>query len=125
MTWVKLDDLFPDHPKVRRAGPAAAWLYIAGICYCARHLTDGLIVDVALAGLGQYGEQRARKLAEALVAAGLWEREDGGYRVHDYLSFQPSRQVVERQRETKRRAGEAGGQASARARAEAGGQAGA
>lgn len=109
MTWVKLDDLFPEHPKVQRAGQAAAWLHVAGICYSSRYLTDGIVPDAALAGLGQYGRGRARKLADVLVEAGLWERVNGGYQVHDYLDFQPSRQKVEQQREVKRQAGQAGG----------------
>ena len=109
MTWVRLDDLFPEHPKVQGAGQAAAWLHVAGICYSSRHLTDGMIPDAALAGLGQYGKGRARRLADALVQTGLWEQVNGGYRVHDYLDFQPSREKVEGQREAKRRAGQAGG----------------
>ena len=111
MTWVKLTDVFPDHPKIRMAGQAAAWLYVAGLCHCARHTTNGLIVDVALPGLGGYGNSRVSKLAQVLVNVGLWERQDGGYMVHDYLDFQPSREVVERQREQRRRAGQIGGQA--------------
>ena len=108
MTWVKLDDLFPDHPKVQAAGQAAAWLHVAGICYCSRYLTDGLIPNVALAGLGQYTKSRARKLADVLVRVGLWEQEDGAYRIHDYLDFQPSREQVERQRGSPSSAASAG-----------------
>lgn len=115
MTWVKLDDLFPDHPKVRRAGPSAAWLYVAGLCYCLRYLTDGVVPNEALPGLGQYGTLRARHLAGVLVSVGLWEQRDGGYYIHDFLEYQPSKEKVEGQREAKRRAGQAGGQARARA----------
>ena len=43
MSWVKIDDHFSDHPKVVQAGPEAAWLYICGLCYCAKYLTDGFI----------------------------------------------------------------------------------
>lgn len=119
MTWVKLDDLFPDHPKVRQAGPSAAWLYVAGLCYCARHLTNGKIPDHALPDLGLYGALRARHLAGVLVDASLWRRTDGGYRVHDYLKYQPSRKKVESNRTIRQRAGRAGGLANARASAKA------
>ena len=102
MTWVKIDDLFPDHPKVRWAGTAAAWLYVAGLCYCARYLTDGFIADVSLAGLGQYGKSRARTLAAKLVEVGLWERVDGGHRVHDYLQWNRSKAETEQQRDAAR-----------------------
>ena len=119
MTWVKLDDLFPGHLKVLRAGPSAAWLFVAGLCYCAQYLTDGFIPDEALPGLGQYGALRAKHLAGVLVGVSLWERRDGGYYIHDYLNYQPSRKDTEQQREAKRRAGQAGGQASALARGQA------
>lgn len=120
MTWVRLDDQFPGHPKVVKAGPPAAWLHVAGLCYCARYLTDGFVSDAALMGMGQYGRSRAQSLAERLVGAGLWEHSDGGYVIHDYLDYQPSRERVEQQRQQKRSAGQAGGKASAKARAQAG-----
>ena len=118
MTWVKLDGLFPEHPKVLRAGPSAAWLYVAGLCYCGRYLPDGFVPDGALPGMGQYGVLRARHLAGVLVTVGLWGQVDGGYQVHDYLEHQRSREEAESQRESKRRAGQAGGKQSARLRAE-------
>jgi DnaD/phage-associated family protein len=102
MTWVKIDDLLPDHPKVRRAGPAAAWLYIAGLCYCSRYLTDGFIADAALPWMGQYSKGRARTLAAKLVEVGLWERVDGGYQVHDYLQWNRSKAETKQQREAAR-----------------------
>jgi hypothetical protein len=41
MTWVKLDDQFPSHPKMVLAGGDAAWLHVCALCYCGQHLTDG------------------------------------------------------------------------------------
>ena len=119
VTWVKLDGLFPNHPKVLSAGPSAAWLYVAGLCYCGRYLTDGFVPDGALPGLGQYGTLRARHLAGVLVDVGLWERRDGGYSVHDYLEVQRSREEAQAQSQMRQRAGQAGGKQSARVRAEA------
>lgn len=48
--------------------------------------------------IGITGGPRARKLADALVSAGLFDRADGGYLVHDYLDFNPSRVVVLKKR---------------------------
>src|SRR3990167_2964612 len=45
MAWVRLDEEFPDHPKIVSAGPLAAWLYVAGLCYCNRLLTNGFIPE--------------------------------------------------------------------------------
>jgi hypothetical protein len=43
MPWVRLDEHFGEHPKVLAAGPLAGWLYVMGLGYCNRNLTDGLI----------------------------------------------------------------------------------
>jgi hypothetical protein len=96
MTWVRLDDGFPDHPKVDAAGPLAAWLYVCGLAYCARFLTDGHIPADRVARLAAVAEPLA--LAARLVEVGLWERTTGGYRVHDYAEYQPSAADVRRDR---------------------------
>lgn len=84
MAWLRIDDTVPEHRKMLDAGPAACWLWVCGIAYCQRQLTDGFIPERAVAMLGVTGAARAKKLAEVLVAAGLFELADGGYRVHDY-----------------------------------------
>lgn len=96
MPWVRLDDQFPEHPKVSEAGPLAAWLYVCGLAYCARQLTDGFIPAAQLRRLLPTGS--VAKLADRLVSARLWEPTDGGFRVHDYLEYQPSRVEVEAER---------------------------
>jgi hypothetical protein len=94
MTWVRLDDLMPQHPKVLRAGPAAAWLWVCGLAYCSRMLTDGAIPSQALAS---FGLPQTDKLAATLVEVGLWDETSDGFQVHDFLQYQPSRkQVLER-----------------------------
>jgi len=44
-----------------------------------------------------------------MVQAGLWDGRDGGYWVHDYLDYNPSRAEVLSRREQQRRAGRHGG----------------
>lgn len=104
MAWIKLDDSFGDHPKVVAAGPLAAWLYVRGLCYCGRHLTDGFIPHAAVPTLGSFaaGRTRPQGLAEALVKVGLWEASEGGYQVHDYGSYQRSAEQVRKEREESR-----------------------
>lgn len=109
MPWVRLDDQFPDHPKIVRAGPSAAWLYVCGLAYCARHLTDGLIPEAQMPRL----MTGAAKLADRLVAAGLWEVTDDGYRVHDFLNYNPSRAQTLAKREIRASAGARGGKQKA------------
>jgi hypothetical protein len=96
MTWVKLDDGFPTHPKVVALSDRAFRVYIAGLCYCAQHLTDGFIPFKATQS----------KAAGELHKAGLWMPGPGGWYVHDYLVFNPSRERVlkDRERAAERRA---------------------
>jgi hypothetical protein len=145
MAWVKIDDQFPEHPKVAAAGPLAMAMQVAGLCYCNRKLTDGFIprsiartlldwqvdhpdgrVFTVSVTSGFHGEDvDADWVIELLVSAGMWEQVAGGYRIHDYHDYQPSKDQLEAGREAKREAGRKGGRASAQARATANGQAGA
>lgn len=84
MAWLQIDDNVPLNRKMLAAGPSACWLWLCGIAYCQRQLTDGFIPELALPMLGVTGTARAIKLAAVLVEAGLFEAVEGGYRVHDY-----------------------------------------
>lgn len=107
MSWAKLDDQFPDHPKIEAAGPEAAWLYVCGICYCARYLTDGEIPKTRVPRLSAL--KSAEKHAKKLVAVGLWIDAGTSYLVHDYLDYNPPRDEVEFRREqVSRKRSEAG-----------------
>jgi hypothetical protein len=99
-TWVKLDDTFPDHPKVLAVGDEAAWLYVAGLCHCSRHLSDGFIAAAVLRRLT--GQRNPEALAERLVAERLWEPAEGGWQVHGYSEHQRTREQVEHDREKAR-----------------------
>jgi uncharacterized phage protein (TIGR02220 family) len=94
MAWVRLDDGFPDHPKVVKVGPLGETLQVRALCYAGRHLTDGFIpleaVQRLTVGLGRTKE----KWSSLMVKAGLWEERDGGFVVHDYLEYNPSRDEV-------------------------------
>ena len=134
MSWVRLDDSFCDHPKILAIGPIGIAIQIRALCYCARHLTDGIIlrevVPSLLIGLEYWaletgGNELVGALEQAtemdwpaiLVEAGVWEIVEQGYRIHDYLEYNPSRREIRKLRELKKKAGQAGGQASAQARA--------
>jgi hypothetical protein len=43
MAWVRIDDQFADHPKIKSVGAVGMAIQIASICYCNRYLTDGFI----------------------------------------------------------------------------------
>jgi hypothetical protein len=139
--WVRLDEEFARHPKVLAAGPLGMAMQIAALCYCNSYLTDGFVPRsvvpglLHLEGLGMRmwagevvggGEDADWKLVVAdLLDAGLWEEVTGGYRIHDFHDYQPTRQEVLELRDKRKTAGQKGGLASAQARASASGKAGA
>lgn len=122
MTWIKIDDAFPDHPKVHRLGtvaPEGMALYIAGLCYAGKHLTDGVLPRIVVPRL-VLGLKRPYSVADRLVAVGLWDRlDDEQYEIHDYLRYQPSRAKVGEMVAQRQAAGHNGGVASGEARREA------
>jgi len=98
MAWVKLDDNVTHNPKLLAAGPAASWLWVCAIAYCQRQLSDGFIPDSAYMQLGVNAEHKPLRLCHQLVRSGLFERVEGGYRVHDYLDHNASKSEVEQRR---------------------------
>ena len=110
MTWVKLDDGFPEHPKVIGLSDGAFRLHVAALAYSARRVTDGVIPHAALPALYQRSPD---KLAAALVTAGLWHQpghecgecepvEAGTYLLHGFLNYNPSREQVTADRDAAR-----------------------
>lgn len=94
MGIAKFDDSIPQGPKFLKAGPICCWLWFASVCYSHRTLTDGYlpkeIVPALVIGLKQPFVHAAR-----LVEVGLWDDAIGGYQVHDYLHWNPSKSQVE------------------------------
>ena len=89
LAWLKIDDNAPHHRKQIAAGDVACWLWLCGLAYCQRHMSDGLIPVGAIRFLGCAGWKQA---IPKLVEAGLWEDETPiGYRVHDFLKWNESR----------------------------------
>jgi len=110
MAWIKIDDQFADHPKIVAAGPLASWLYICGLTYCGRYLTDGWIPRGQVRKLADV--DNPLELAQRLIEIGLWEVVDGGYQVHDYLEYNPPANKIIAIREARSEAGRRGGMAS-------------
>lgn len=95
MSWVRLDDQFTDHPKLAEVGPVAGWVYVSGLCYAARYLTDGFVPEnIALRFAGSSPEILAK-----LVESSLWDRANNGYQIHDYLEYNPPASKVKAERE--------------------------
>lgn len=123
MSWVRIDDHFDEHPKLAKVGPIGWGVWLGMIAYCNRNLTDGFVpIDVA-EGIG--GRWRVRRQTEdgrmavetigissgmsgtdmttewvidLLVDAGLLEAVEDGYRLHDYLDYQPAKATIAHER---------------------------
>lgn len=98
MTWAKLSDNFHSHPKTEAMGLDGAGLYSIAISYAACHLTDGFLPEPWVK------KQAPAKLIRRMVDVGAWSKEDGGYRINDFLDYNPSRDaVLDKRRVTKER----------------------
>lgn len=100
MAYAKFDDGFADHPKVRGLSDGAFRLHVAGIVYCSRYLTDGVVLADNIPDLVR--RYRPAALSE-LVDKGLWREQVAGvaYEIHDYLEWNDSRAVIESRRQAK------------------------
>jgi hypothetical protein len=108
MPWVNLDENFPEHPKNDSLTDGAFRLHVAGICYCNRQLTDGLIAADKVARLVPRFRQKA---LDELIDRGLWIRLDTiqCYEIHDFLQWNRSRgEIKEHQERINRVRSEAG-----------------
>jgi hypothetical protein len=89
MTWIRIDDTLPDHPKLIGLPDNAFRLYITILCYSSRYLTDGFIpapVADRLGHAGTFGE---------LNVAGLIEPLDSGWQIGNYSEYQSTKADVE------------------------------
>lgn len=110
MSWVKLDDAFFDNDKIVAVGRDARDLYLAGLCYCARSLTDGFIPEDRICRLALEAsitdiKEAIQRLTRVVRGAKwpLWETTQGGYVVHDYREYNPCADDVKKQREENKR----------------------
>ena len=97
MPWTSIDDGASYHPKARKAGLEAWGFYVAAIVYSNKLLKDGFIAEDCLKDVWPWGG-KLKQLAERLVMAKLFDPCEGGWRIHDYLQHQRSREDILAQR---------------------------
>ncbi len=100
MGWLRLDDAFGDHPKIIGLSDRAFRAHVMGLLYCARHLTDGIVPRAAAPKVAAVRE---------LERAGLWtSTRGGGWLIHDFLDYNPSKAETLDKRSAKSMAGAKG-----------------
>ena len=95
--WTKLDDALIDHRKVFAAGDAIGrngpalviGMYTLGLIWSNRQLSDGFLPIGRVKAFATHFD-KPLAIAEALVAAGLWEPATGGFQIHDYHEYNPT-----------------------------------
>jgi len=97
MPYAQIEVSAPRHRKVGTLSDVAFRLWVTALCYCQEHLTDGVLHPEALRTLTPANIARPKVVGE-LVAHGLWKRNGTGWQVHDYLSWNESRERVEERR---------------------------
>lgn len=95
--WVKLDDQYFNDPKAIAAGPNGRALDLAGRCYCAGQLTDGVVPKVAIPIVAAAAGV-PRTTVKAVVASELWLEGPDCYVIPDYLETNPSGDAVKEKR---------------------------
>lgn len=115
MGWVRVSDDYYDHHKFSGVGPLENALWLAGLAWCNRNLSDGVIPRSTVLRLvdwegvlgvlleadpsndlsnavtnGVRNSRVAATVSARLVKAGLWAETETGYEVHDYLVYQRS-----------------------------------
>lgn len=107
MPWAKVDDKLHAHPKAAKAGLEALGLHLLAMSWVAGYQTDGFVPwDFVL-------QKADEALVERLVNAGMWEPVDDGFRIHDWLDYNPSKAQAKRLAKAKQISGKHGGEARA------------
>jgi len=95
VAWIRLEEGFNEHPKILQAGPLAVHLWLSSIAYSNRNLTDGHFpAQLARSGAWALDPIQPERLIQALLKTGLWEEAEGGYVIHNYHKYQPSKEQV-------------------------------
>lgn len=97
MPWLRIDDGFDENEKIVGLSDGAFRMYVELLCYAARNLTDGHISDASFRR--RFGARTSTKRARELGSAGLLNRTETGWLVHDFLDYNPSREQVLARRE--------------------------
>lgn len=85
MGWLKLDDAFGTHPKIAGLSDRAFRAHVLGMLYAAQHMTDGIVPDSVAPSRAITRELEGGRYGP------VWTRVDGGWQVHDFLDYNPSK----------------------------------
>jgi hypothetical protein len=98
---VRLTDTFPEDDKVDGLSDRAFRMFVTGLCYCGRNLTDGYLTTKAIGTVAASSGVPKRSISyvvSELETVGLWHRYAHGYWTPKYLDYNPSAEQVRAER---------------------------
>lgn len=110
MSWVRIDDEFPDHRKIAGLTNDAFCLHVTAMCWVAKQQTDGKLPSVVLRRLAWRCQDPAMAAAE-LETAGVWDKTPEGWEIHDFLTYNPTKEQIIELAAKRSEAGKAGAMA--------------
>lgn len=107
--WARLDDELLDHQKVSTAGRLIGkngrvitiGFFAMGLMWSNKHLSDGVLPVDVIEGFSSY-VANPLSVADALATAGLFDKHEHGYRIHDFREYNPSAAAIKRKRKEDR-----------------------
>lgn len=101
MAWLRLSDDYINDEKIFGLSNGAFRLWHEGMAYCRRHQTDGIIPFKILRGFRSFSRGNEKQLSTPAREnlAPLWVLVPGlGYKVHNYLNWNLSKEEEENDR---------------------------
>jgi hypothetical protein len=101
MPWIRLSDDYLGDEKISALSHGGFRLWHEGLAHCRRHQTDGLIPFSIMRQLPTFSKSREKELATPLREglAPLWDLiPKMGYKVHNYLEWNPSKECEQERR---------------------------
>lgn len=102
MPWARIDDGANSDAKLLALSDSAYRLWVAGLIFCQRNLTDGFIPTHAIETFGVRARNKAALVEEltrsVLGKRPLWQEVPGGWRFNDFFDWNESRDHVLKQR---------------------------
>jgi hypothetical protein len=97
MSWIRLTDTFPEDDKVDGLSDRAFRMFVTGLCYSGRNLTDGYLTTKAVTTVAASSGVPKRSISTVvseLETVGLWHRYAHGYWTPKYLDYNPPAEQV-------------------------------
>lgn len=87
--YVRVSVGIVEHPKMLRVPRAHRWAWIELLTYCKRNMTDGFVAESVAEHMLNDEELLSLRFS------GLLDAVDGGYSIHDFLDWNPSREHIQ------------------------------